>query len=323
VGDALGMPVENWSAERIRRTFGVPDRMRPASPWLQAYAVLYGLLKDPRRGLGESRLQRGSYTDDTQMMIALAESLAERGGFDGTDMAARFVADYDPRRGYGPGTVRALRLLRGGVPWQEAGRRLFGGNGSFGNGAAMRAAPIGVFHRNDLLELRRVAQESARITHAHPLGMEGAVLIAFAVALLQDEVPAAFAPEAFLRRLREAAAPLSAEFDGKLGRVEELLRNEPTVEEVVRALGNDTSALAAVPAALYAVLSRAGSFRDAVVFAVSIGGDTDTIGAMAGALSGALHGVDAIPEEWLETLENGRRGREYVRRLADRITGTA
>src|SRR5947209_3501106 len=127
VGDALGMPVENWSGDRIRRTFGVLNEMRPAALWLQVYGKTYGLIKDPGHGLNGPRLTRGVYTDDTQMMIGVAESLVQRGCFDPEHMAWRFVENFDPRRGYGPGTIKVLSRLRHGAPWNEPAREMFGG----------------------------------------------------------------------------------------------------------------------------------------------------------------------------------------------------
>lgn len=317
-GDALGMPVENWSARRIAQTFGTLDRMVGASPWLRMYAAAYSVMKAPTQMVPASTLGAGTYTDDTQMMIAVAESLVACRGFDGADMARRFVACYEPRRGYGGGTVRALQALRRGEPWDRVGAQLFDGTGSFGNGAAMRAAPLGLLYHDDPAELRRVAEQASAITHAHPLGREGGVLLAYAVACaLQCHKAGGLEPDGFLADLQAFLSPDAAPLRDRLQRVGELLRTQPDVETVVQTLGNRASAITSVPAALYAVLAHPDSFRDAVVYAVSLGGDTDTIGAMAGAVAGACHGVEAIPEEWLAALENGPKGRDHVRKLAE------
>jgi poly(ADP-ribose) glycohydrolase ARH3 len=74
-----------------------------------------------------------------------------------------------------------------------------------------------------------------------------------------------------------------------------------------------------VPTALYCFLSHAESFEDAVAYAVSLGGDTDSIAAMTGAIAGAYHGSRAIPERWRSTLEEGAKGARYVEKLADRL----
>jgi len=121
VGDALGMPFE-----------GVPHRTIPSAVEMV-----------------EARLGRGTYTDDTQMMIALAESLIEQGRIEEERLARAFQAVYDPARRYGGGTRSVLELWRDGVSVPEAAGQLFGGQGSRGNGAAMRIAPVGVYFRAD------------------------------------------------------------------------------------------------------------------------------------------------------------------------------
>jgi poly(ADP-ribose) glycohydrolase ARH3 len=317
VGDALGMPFENWPPERIARDCGTPDRMLGARLWLRGYAVTFGALHG---SFGGAPLGRGTYTDDTQMMIGVAESLAACGGFDGADMARRFVENYDPRRGYGPGATKAIGGLRRGLPWDEVGKQLFNGTGSFGNGAAMRAAPVGLLYHDDPAALRRLAELQASITHAHPLGREGAALQAFAVACaLQREPGEGFDAAQFLAELRGFVPGDCEVFQNKLAQVADLLARQPAIREVVDALGNNVTAQGSVPAALYAFLANNRSFRDAVVYAVSLGGDTDTIGAMAGAVAGALHGVKAIPSDWWDALENGPKGRDYVQQLTEAL----
>jgi poly(ADP-ribose) glycohydrolase ARH3 len=98
-----------------------------------------------------------------------------------------------------------------------------------------------------------------------------------------------------------------------------LLENPLPSEKVALLLGNDVSAPLSVPAALYAFLSHPDSFQEALLYAVKLGGDTDTIGAMCGAVAGAYHGIEAIPQNWLGALENGTRGREYAIDLANRL----
>lgn len=324
-GDALGMPVENWSAEKIASTFGRLDHFRTAALWLRGYAAVYGSLYDPVRTFGRPPLARGTYTDDTQMMIAVAESLVECRSFDGEDMARRFVTSFDPRRGYGPGTIKALRALRTGMAWDQVGKALFKGTGSFGNGAAMRTAPIALLHHTDPAALRRDTERAASITHAHPLGIEGAVVQAAAIQLALERGVAGTALDSwrFLDDLAKRAGPLSDVFSAKLDAVLALLESSPTVREVGENLGNNTTAQGSVPAALYAFLRHNGDLKEAVVYAVSLGGDTDTIGAMAGALAGAYHGASAIPADWLAAMEDGPKGRTYVESLAEQLFATA
>ena len=179
----------------------------------------------------------------------------------------------------------------------------------------MRVAPVGTFYHRDLPELRR----AAAITHAHPLGKEGAALQACAVALAVRAQPGEFEPVGFLGQLMSFVRPDADEFTRRLASIGSPLDAGPTVDRVVAELGNDIRAHGSVPAAIYAFLSHPDSFEQAVTYAVMLRGDTDTIGAMAGAIAGALHGVEAILAEWYEGLENSTTGRDYVRTLAARL----
>lgn len=280
VGDALGMPFE-----------GAPPAAVPSSLEMRA-----------------ARLGRGTYTDDTQMMIALAESLVEHGTVAEEDLGPRFVRHCEPGRGYGAGTLEVIALWKRGVPVREAAGRIFGGQGSLGNGAAMRIAPVGILFAGEPERLREQARRSARLTHAHPLGVDAAVVQAVAVAAAargDDALSAA------------SAAAESMAMRAKLERSRQLMADEPEPgpARVAAELGNSSAGHESVPAAIYAVCAH-GSFEAAVRFAIRCGGDTDTIGAMAGAIAGALHGAHSIPPRWTEALEDGPRGRRYVVELA-------
>jgi poly(ADP-ribose) glycohydrolase ARH3 len=285
VGDALGMPFE-----------GLPPAAIP----------------DPVE-MREARLGRGTYTDDTEMMIALAESLLERGEVDHDDLAARFLERCDPARGYGIGTLEVFELWRRGVGVEDAAARAFGGRGSYGNGAAMRIAPVGVRFAPHPERLRDQAEASARVTHTHPLGVDGAVAQAAAVG-------AAVRGEPILAAAREAVS--SAELRDALDAVDRLLGSRPDPAGAARVLGNSSAAPRSVPAALYAAVAHP-DFESAVAYAVRCGGDTDTIGAMAGAIAGARDGAAAIPVRWLEALEDGPRGRTHVERLGRELASAA
>lgn len=296
VGDALGMPVEGWSAAAIARQYGAIRDMLPA------------------------RLGRGTYTDDTQMMIALAESMTRIQRIDGADIATTYARWCDPQRGYGGGALRALRRIRSGVSWCEAGKGDFPG-GSYGNGGAMRIAPVGlVYGAGDVPTLRQAVEAAVYCTHTHPLGIDGAVCQARTIGILaqqRDEAISSSLPAIFAA-IHEAVD--TEEFHAALKQVETLLQcSEVSVEHVIERLGHGVAALEAVPAALYAFLAFPESFEDAVVYAVGLGGDTDTIGAMAGALSGAYLGVSYIPDRWLDALEDDQYGRSYIQRLADQL----
>lgn len=254
------------------------------------------------------------YTDDTQQMISLAEAIVWRGRFDGEVFAERLVENFDPLRGYGPGSVRVIRAIEAGENWEKPASRAFGGEGSYGNGSSMRVAPVGLFCHQDLNELREVARESSRITHTHRLGLEGAVLQASSVAVATRLDPLLdLRIDSFLEDLWSLLK--EQEYERKLDSISELLEADPTMSDVVDRLGNGVEAHNSVPTALYCFLSHSESFEDAVSHAVGLGGDADTIGAMTGAISGAYLGSEKIPESWKEKLED----RNLILDLADEL----
>jgi poly(ADP-ribose) glycohydrolase ARH3 len=138
-----------------------------------------------RLGMKLERLNELIYTDDTAMTIGLGESLIKKGYLDTQDMGERFKHNFknEPWRGYasGPPTIFSM-VERTGVTYAEAAKSLFGGKGSFGNGAAMRAAPVGLLYF-DSPNLYQEASLSASVTHAHPVGIDGAAVQAKAVGL--------------------------------------------------------------------------------------------------------------------------------------------
>lgn len=291
VGDSLGMPVEGASSFFIKEYYGEIREML------------------------EARSGAGTYTDDTEMAVAVAESLERSRGFDGADMASAFLENFNPERGYGAGTIKALTLIQQGERWDEAGKRIFNG-GSYGNGAAMRIAPVGCLYYRDLEKVKEIAQESSRITHAHQLGMEGAAVQACGITLAvsmdpQQELDA----EEYISTLLQVPA-YNSPFREKLQVVRELLHKDVPVEELLSQLGNDVSSLNSVPTAIYSFLKYNYDFEEALVFAVGLGGDTDTIGAMTGALTGSYRGKSSIPERWLRTVEKGEKGIDYIENLA-------
>jgi len=255
------------------------------------------------------------YTDDTHMTIGIAESLVECGGFNGAHMANRFVDNYakEPWRGYGPGPPRVFRLIAQGQPWDQASAHVYPG-GSFGNGAAMRVAPVGLLFWNDPMQLRQVAHGSSLVTHSHPLGREGAALQAMAVAMAVAEDPASpLDTSSFVSRLRDWCT--EDVYRSRLDRFPSLLGRVDERADVVAQLGHGIEAFNSVPTAIFSFLSHAADFVSTVTYAVSLGGDTDTIASMAGAISGAYLGVDALPLDWQERLEN----RDYISQLAGRL----
>ncbi|NIO70483.1 MAG: hypothetical protein GTN71_16010 [Anaerolineae bacterium] len=277
------------------------------------------------RGLGEASLraeiaQRDAliYTDDTAMAIGLAESITQVGRLDEQHLGDTFRANFqrEPWRGYasGPPTVFSL-VERHGMSYSEAARSLFGGQGSFGNGAAMRIAPVGLFF-HDSPDLYEQARASASVTHAHPIGADGAAVLAWAVAQavkLDPQEPFPF--ERFSQGLMDFAR--TPEIRDKMVLVRSLIAEDTPPSDAARRLGRSVAVHESMPFALYAFLRHPQSFEACLFCAILHGGDRDTLGAMACAVSGAYLGVEAIPLAWREKLEN----RKHIEDLADKLVG--
>ncbi|MBX5442702.1 MAG: ADP-ribosylglycohydrolase family protein [Solirubrobacteraceae bacterium] len=278
-GDALGMPYEGAPPA------AVPERLE----------------------MLDARLGRGTYTDDTQMTIALAESLLERGVVDAEALGRAFARAHDPRRGYGSGTTDVLRRIRSGTHPHAAASAAFAGKGSLGNGAAMRVAPVAVRYCGNGDLLAHAARASAGVTHAHPIAVDAAVAPGAAIAAALDGEPP---------RGAALAAATTPELSDRLASARELLDARPEPAAVAAALGNRPTAHESVPAAIYAAAAHE-SVEQSITFAIRCGGDTDTIGAMAGTIAAARAGASAIPARWTEALEDGPRGRRHLERLAD------
>ena len=122
------------------------------------------------------------YTDDTEMSLAVIQTLKEYGKIDQDGLATVFAARFDsePGRGYGAGARRLLSEISNGGDWKTLSRQMFGGGGSYGNGAAMRAAPIGAWFAGDVDKIIEQTTLSAEVTHTHPEAIVGAVAVALA-----------------------------------------------------------------------------------------------------------------------------------------------
>ncbi len=252
--------------------------------------------------IGATADGRMRWTDDTQMSVDIGESLLARGGLDADDLAQRFARSYRWTRGYGPGTARLLKRIARGAHWDQA-NRLDYPEGSLGNGAAMRAPVIGLYfsHRQD--ELADAARLSARVTHAHPQGMAGAVLVASVTAqALRGATPRAI--------LQHAAAACGLEpFVAKLEVAGDwLAAGAPGPAEVRQVLGNGVAARESCVTAVYLGLRFMESpFARMHDFVRQCGGDVDSIGAMAGAIWGAANGAARLPALPLARLEQRER----------------
>ncbi len=261
------------------------------------------------------------YTDDTVMSLATAELLVSQGSIDQQLLGDKFRKYHkeEPWRNYGLVTSSVFNIVENeAIDYTAAALRLCDGIGSFGNGAAMRVAPLGLyFHRSP--ELYDMAKKTAEITHAHPVGIDGAAVLAKAVAMslhLNSQRP--FAPQVYGARLVEFAE--TTRLKEKLQQVLKLVAAHATVEEAAKELGTQSSVNESMAFALFCFLTHPHAFVECVLCAVSQGGDRGTMGAMVGAMAGAYLGSEAIPPNWQRRLENTQHIETLARELAARST---
>ncbi|MFO1153167.1 MAG: ADP-ribosylglycohydrolase family protein [Rhodospirillales bacterium] len=313
VGDALGAPVEFMTLSEIRRRFG------PAG--ITAYAPAYG---------GPGRI-----TDDTQMTLFTAEGLIRawvRGRLKGTSTDTgvtahaylRWLLTQGEQPGLGADRIQEMTREPG---WLFQQRRLhncrapgntclaalramtgFGDppradNDSKGCGGVMRMAPVGLYARRvapSPEETFRLGTQLAALTHGHPTGALTAGALAVLVLALSDGASLAEALATVKGCLR--ATPLHEETLRALDAAQDLARSAMPADEAIALLGQGWVAEEALAISVYCAL-RARDFRDGVVLAVNHDGDSDSTGSITGNLLGTIHGVQAIPQEWLEPLE--------------------
>ena len=247
------------------------------------------------------------YTDDTQMAIGDAEALLASGEVVEAELVRAFAANYVPSRGYGRGARLVLEAMEDGRDYAAVAESHFPG-GSYGNGAAMRVAPVGAFFHADHARLWEQARLQSLPTHRHPLGVEGAQLLALAVAVAMGP----FDRAAYFDRL--IGACVSDEFRQKMQQASAVRSADD-----LAALGNKITALGSVPTAIASFALTPTSYADAVGNVILLGGDTDTLAAMAGAVAGAHVGIAGAPARLAGLVETSPKGREYLFALADRL----
>ncbi len=240
------------------------------------------------------------------MAVSIVQTLQRHGRIDQDDLAGRFATAFanEPTRGYGPGARQLLYDIANGGDWRAAALALFGGEGSMGNGGAMRAAPVGAFFADNLERVTKEAKLSAAVTHAHPEGQAGAVGVAVAAALAAqvgaDQLPPDSSdlfstvidhvPDGLMKtNLKQAA----------------MLPSDTSLHDVVHTLGNGSRILAfdTVPYSLWCAFHNLSSYEEALWTCVTGGGDVDTTAAIVGGVVSLSAGHDAVPREWIRARE--------------------
>jgi len=274
VGDAFGQRFFGPSAASLLR---ITHHARPEAPW--------------------------AWTDDTHMALSITEELEARGSIDPGLLASAFARRYvqDPHRGYGGMAHEILTEIARGADWAVVARAAFGGQGSCGNGAAMRVAPVGAYFAYDMERVRREALRSAEPTHAHPEGAAGAVAVACAAATatLMGEGDIPLAAESFFR----AILPWVPAGETRTGieRAAEIdLGSE--VQSVVDELGSGQRVMAqdTVPFSLWCAARSLDDFAQAMWTTVEGLGDRDTTCAIVG---GIVAMSATCPSDWVAARE--------------------
>ncbi len=247
------------------------------------------------------------YTDDTAMTIAIIKSILEIGDIEEKHLGDKFSIEFyiEPWRGYAPGPPTVFDMVRKkGISYSKAASMLFDGQGSFGNGAAMRVAPIGIFYHDLPPEvLYEKARLSALVTHSHPVGIDGAAVQAMAIAMAIKMHPEDyFFREDFIEYLIQFSR--TNQIRDKMKIVKDLIEQDLSPKMAIIKLGRSVAVHESMPFSVYSFLKHYDSFEECLFCAVLHGGDRDTLGAMACSISGAYLGIRNIPEKWIKKLEN-------------------
>ncbi len=282
IGDAMGMPAEFLSRDQIRRYYG-----KPITGFIKAHP-----------GHACDFLPAGSYTDNTQMMLATAESLIEHKRLDPARVADALLAWYlntVPHRAPMRANVRACKHLSTGRAWTRSG--VF----SSGCGGAVRTPPIGLHFFNDGASLARAALDACTITHTDPRAKAAAVAVACLTARLVQATDRC-SPGDQVMETADRVTSIDADMAAMLRWVTQITHLPP--EEALFEIGTSSDALEAIPAAVYCFLKHPRNYQGAVCAAVNGGDAADSIAALAGGMVGAYAGIDAIPKQWLGEVEN-------------------
>lgn len=290
VGDSLGLPAEGLSAQKIAR--------RWPGPWRQRF--LFG---------------RGMVSDDTEHTVFVAQCLVQSRGE---------AADFQRRlawrlrlwllglpAGIGFATLRAIIKLWLGFPPSRSG--VF----SAGNGPAMRSAVIGIFFAEDPERLKSFVRASTRLTHTDPKAETAALAVALTAAFASKSLANSGNDIATLEQLWRSAGAQDTEWQNLLGHLFACEDRNLSVPDMARVLGLQKGvsgyAYHTAPVALYAWLRHRGDFRTSLEAVLACGGDTDTVGAITGALA-ALH--SPIPADWLAGISDFPISTTYLIDLA-------
>lgn len=290
IGDALGYPTEFMPLPRIKEKYGETGIIDlPESPAL--------------------------FTDDTQMSIAVAEALIKAGEKDIESIMAAIRDEFikwrnSPENNRAPGNtcLAGVSNMVKGIHWSESGVA-----DSKGCGSAMRVAPIGYFYQNDPEKLKEVARASGICTHGHRTAVAASIGAAYLVKLALDGISVGN----MIPLLLDFTTGISKEFDQAIRKVEKCL-DWADEEKALYYLGEGWVGEEAVALALYCFLRHPEDYEKVVIRGANTNGDSDSIASIAGGISGAFLGIDAVPEKWIKKIEKSDYLADLSTRLAER-----
>lgn len=300
LGDAMGMPSELWSRRKVRAYFGRID----------------GLLEGPKENQVAVNYHRGQFTDDTSQALVLLDSLVATNFVpDGRHFARRLLAWAEELHAFdnhmlGPTSALTLQLVKEGKSTEEAAKA------ALSNGAAMRIAPVGcLFGADELERLADYVKEITKETHFSDITLAGAALVAAAASVAAEcgdarqAVRAAIGLEPYARGLGAETFSASIRRRVELG-MEYAARYEDDEEAfldfVYEVIGAGVPTSESVAAALLLAYYANDPNRCALLCA-NLGGDTDTIGAMATAICGAAAGYSGIRPDFVQVLDEANQ----------------
>lgn len=278
IGDAFG---ESFFGESNQMIQAIQERVVPKTTW--------------------------EFTDDTVMAIAVYEQLEAHQTINQNELAQQFSINHakDVNRGYGATARRILREIEAGGNWQTIAQSVFEGMGSMGNGAAMRVSPIGAYYFDDLATVKKLATQSAEITHTNIEGITGAIAVAVATAIATQIkfTTKKITPKAFIENVLNEL-PVS-DTKAKINKSLSVPYNY-NIETVKTILGNGSKIMAqdTVPFSIWCAAHQLDNFEAALWKAVSILGDRDTICAIVGGITIMSTAEDNLPQKWLDMVED-------------------
>ena len=239
------------------------------------------------------------WTDDTHMALSIVETLKAHGHIDQDALAQAFARRFaqEPYRGYGSGAIWLLNQVASGADWRDLSPRLFG-SGSYGNGAAMRVAPIGGYFCEDLKRAAHEARASAVVTHAHPEGQAGAIAVAIAAGIVANR------PHPVGQNLLKEILPYVPEGATKdrIERATHIPRDGLQDAILQLGTGREVTSQDTVPFCLWSAAYHLEDFEEALWWTARGMGDCDTTCAIVGGI--VALSASEIPALWLERRES-------------------